>query len=310
MPDTPTAYPDCIPHPNLSDDGLPSDSMSSIEEQLEALLAENAALKAQAAAAQPRIHRAGKPPKVPDPTPFNGNANDITRFVEHVSYWTLYCATDEERILLTGTRLTGPANAWHSQYSGGKTYSEYIDALAAYFQDPRRHERAVKELRKLTQDKRVAEYNRSFTQTVLRLEPERQWPEYVLIDLYLDGLSHPVRSHVEARERPATLESAQRAAIVAAGEEPAGASSKTRSYHQQPSHKPQHQQRPQRHNGPTPMEIGAVQQGGSRSGPQPQRLQDPKLWPPPHKPANPCPICNKLGHWKVNCPLAATAASN
>jgi hypothetical protein len=141
------------------------------------------------------------------------------------------------------------------------------------------------------------------------LEPDRQWLEYVLIDLYLDGLSQPVPSHVKARERPATLESAQRAAIVAAGEEPAGASSQPRSYHQQPSHEPQHKQRSQRHNGPTPMEIGAVQQGGNRSGLQPQRPQGLKLWPPPHKPASPCPIC-KPGHWKVNCPLAATAASN
>ena len=295
-------------------------TIDELQQRLEALAAENARLIASAEAAsnppQAATQVFGKPPKIPEPAIFNGNSNDIDRFADQIQFWVAPCLTDEHRIRLTGTRLVGNAAAWHLQYSSDHiTFTEYLDALATYFQDPRRHERAVRQLLDLKQGKSVADYNRSFTSINLRFAADRKWPEAVLIDIYLNGLTSLVRSHVEARQRPTTLEDAQRAAIVAIGEQPssssrpAGQQQQQQQRHQQQRHQ---QQRHQQRDGPTPMEIGAVQQR-SRGSSRQQQANRP--WPPPHAPSTPCPICKEQGkpgqlHWKVDCPVAREAAAN
>jgi len=238
MAEHPTVHP--IPPPafdspfgsEISDAPSAMATVEELQQRLQELAAENARL---AAAAQPNPHPPaqpatqvfGKPPKIPEPTTFNGNSNDIDRFVDQVKFWTDPCLSDQHRIRLTATRLVSHAAAWHLQYgSDHQVYSEYLEALAIYFQDPRRHERAVRQLLELKQGKSVADYNRSFTSIGLRFAADRKWPEQVLIDIYLNGLSSTVRAHVEASQRPTTLEAAQRAAIVAAGaaalQQPAG----------------------------------------------------------------------------------------
>lgn len=287
----------------------PSD-MASIEEaqqRIEALSAEIAQLKAAADANADKPQVFGKPPRIPDPAQFNGNSNDVDRFVDQARFWTGPCPNDDACIRLTASRLTGHAAAWNLRYGTDHTvYDEYLTALATYFQDPRRHENAVRQLIELKQGKSVADYNRSFTSIGLRFGADRRWPEPVLIDIYLNGLNGAVRSHVEATQRPTTLEAAQRAAIVAAGEQPSGG---------RPAGQPKYggkqpqQQRQQQHNGPTPMEIGAVERSKQQQ-PQRQPPQGNKPWPPPHPPNTPCPVCNKGKHWAVDCPVAKAAASN
>lgn len=328
MSEHPTVHP--IPPPafdspfgsEISDAPGAMATVEELQHRLQELAAENARL---AAAAQPNPHPPaqpatqvfGKPPKIPEPTTFNGNSNDIDRFVDQVKFWTDPCLSDQHRIRLTATRLVSHAAAWHLQYgSDHQVYSEYLEALAIYFQDPRRHERAVRQLLELKQGKSVADYNRSFTSIGLRFAADRKWPEQVLIDIYLNGLSSTVRAHVEASQRPTTLEAAQRAAIVAAGEQP---SSSSRPAGQQ-QHQPQrHQQRhqPQRHqqrDGPTPMEIGAVQQRSNGIKQQRPQQKASRPWPPPHRPETPCPVCKAEGkaglHWAVECPVALKAAAN
>lgn len=312
-------------YPALSSASLGSDNsdsrgdisaMENPQQRIQELEEENAALRTSAESAPASAARpVGKAPRVPDPAPFNGNSNDTERFIQQVEFWARTCPDDDYRIRMTATRLTGSAAAWHLQYGDGYTiYEEYLEGLSIYFTDPRRHERAVRQLLELRQSKSVADYNRTFTTTTLRLSADRKWPEAVLIDIYLNGLGNAVRAHVEASHRPTSLEAAQRAAIVAAGEQPSSSGRPAgQQQQQQRQYQPQRgQQRGQQRDGPTPMEIGAVVQ--QRSGPQqrrPQRQQPGgKPWPPPHPPKTPCPVCGKGLHWAVDCPVAKAAASN
>jgi hypothetical protein len=292
--------------------------MENPQQRVQELEEENAALRASAEAAPASAARpVGKPPRIPDPAPFNGSPNDTERFTQQVEFWARTCPDDDYRIRLTSTRLTGSASLWHNQHGADYTnYEEYLEALSIYFTDPRRHERAVRQLLELRQSKSVADYNRTFTTTTLRLSADRKWSEAVLIDIYLNGLGNAVRAHVEASHRPTSLEAAQRAAIVAAGEQPSSSgrpAGHQQQQQQQRQYQPQRgQQRGQQRDGPTPMEIGAVVQ--QRSDPQqrkPQRQQPGgKPWPPPHPPKSPCPVCGKGLHWAVDCPVAKAAASN
>jgi hypothetical protein len=221
--------------------------------------------------------------------------------VDKLQPYLRHCADDTDRIEHAVGLLSGNAYKWHTVH--GRTivgFQPWCKALLEYGTDPRKHENAVAKLRVCKQNSRkVQRYNSEFTTICLDLDAARGWTEGSLLDLYLEGLDSQVRSHVEARGKPANLADAQIAANIAAGESfTAHGNSKPGSipqHHKQARFQQQHQQQQQ---GPKPMEIGNV------------KLQEKKTWPPPHPPTKPCPICGKGLHWGVQCPTVKAAQSN
>jgi hypothetical protein len=81
------------------DMATPEQAMLQMQQHLAAYAAENQELRAAAAAnaaAAPGVAPPpaaapeqvfGKPPKIPDPATFNGNSNDLDRFVEQARFW-------------------------------------------------------------------------------------------------------------------------------------------------------------------------------------------------------------------------------
>ena len=270
--------------------------------QLNALSAENLRLQQQAEVHLATINSRYKAPKIPAPDKYSGPPNDARAFVAKLQSYLKYCLNDEERIEHAVNLLSGNAYKWHTVH--GRTVTDWNDwcaALKSYGTDPRKHENAVSKLRGCRQNSRkVQRYISDFTTICLDLDLGRGWTELSLMDLFLEGLDNQVRSHVEARGKPATLLAAQEAANIASGESFTAYVPNNNNNNNKagPSNQNFKQVRFQKQ-GATPMDIGSV-----------NVQSDKKTWPPPHAPAKPCPICGKGGHWSVQCPTVKSAQSN
>lgn len=269
--------------------------------RLNELVAENQMLKQQADAQQASMNSRHKAPKIPVPDKYSGPPHDATAFVDKLQPYVKYCPDDAERIEHGKNLLTGNAYKWHLVH--GRTVTDFkawCTALKAYGTNPRQHENAVSKLRGCRQNNRkVQRYISDFITICLDLSAERGWTELSLLDLFLEGLDNQVRSHVEARGRPDTLLAAHEAATIASGESftahvPNNANNTNKAG---PSNQNFKQVRFQKQVA-TPMDIGNVS------------VKSDKIWPPPHAPAKPCPICGKGGHWSVQCPTVKSAQTN
>lgn len=281
------------------------------EEEINALRRENAALNARLQQHAPPANAPAawgiKPPKPPQPKPYDGNSKGLDAFVRGVELWTWGVSDPQHRITLIASVLTGNALSWHSAHHAHfATVEAYMAAFCAAHEEKRRHENAVRQLRQVVQGKSVYDYNRTFNTIVLKLHPERALPTASLVDFYLDGLRDDVRAFVESSGKPANLQAAMASALLIGSER--AKQPQPQPQQSRPQHRPQPQRqhqppRGQHSSGPAPMEIGAVQQG--KGSQQHRGNSGSKPWPPPHPPSGPCPICSEHGHWKVDCPKAA-----
>ena len=238
-----------------------------------------------------------KAPKIPVPDKYSGpGKGNVAAFVAQLKLYLFNCGSDRERIEHTSLLLVGNAYKWHTAHASScANFDDYCTALLAYGSDPRKHERAVSKLRLCKQTgRKVLQYNSDFTAISLDLEPGR-WPEEVLLDVYLDGLDSQVRAHVEAHGRPTTLQAAQKAANIAAGENFTQSAPSAKK----PFPKTPYVAKNVRFQEPQPMEIGTLK-GGKKA----------TSWPPPHPPNKPCTVCGKGLHWSVECPVVKAASSN
>ncbi|XP_042032481.1 uncharacterized protein LOC121779227 [Salvia splendens] len=145
-----------------------------------------------------------KPPR------FNGS--EAVNWISRVQYYFNHMRTPEEhRLHYVVMMFEGPASEWIFNYRDNNpnaNWADFLEDVRRRF-DPQCFQNFIGLIAKLCQTGSLAEYNATFETMLNRV---RGVPEYILLPIYVEGLTQPVKNQVRL-QHPASVAAAMALAV-------------------------------------------------------------------------------------------------
>jgi chemotaxis protein histidine kinase CheA len=262
--------------------------------------------QAQAPAAQQHQQHQQPPPallKPPKPSPFAGSTKDKENLEDWLFALDTYFGAlpappnDLQKINFVASFFAGTARKWWrinapTYTAPGATYAQFTAAFRTAFSPHNMEQKARDKMDALRQTTSVTAYTNRFRELMLEV-PNMAAPE--LLHRYISGLKPRTKEHLMINN-PATLDDAMNMAdrvdsTSYEARQAAGNHRGNRNNRRQQWSRPAYRPAPQ---GPTPMELGAMQPQRRRLTPQERQYLINN---------NGCFYCRKLGHTLQQCKM-------
>ncbi|XP_042005941.1 uncharacterized protein LOC121754689 [Salvia splendens] len=161
-------------------------------------------------------HQRYEKPRYEKMKPPRFNGSEAVNWISRVQYYFNHMGTPEDhRLHYVVMMFEGPASEWIFNYRDNNpnaNWADFLEDVRRRF-DPQCFQNFIGLIAKLCQTGSLAEYNTTFETMLNRV---RGVPEYILLPIYIEGLTQPVKNHVRL-QHPSSVAAAMALAVECDG---------------------------------------------------------------------------------------------